>query len=296
MASELATLFRNLFNLRRYRAGRGKPIPWKMRIPYFRNVVRHQALDNWPGGYIHRTDGYLAYVPAHVDVTAGHRLFKPVENIGQVDQLCRPGDCILDIGANVGDWTMPFALKVGSTGRVLSFEPVPYLAETIAKTARVNRQDWVEVFELALSAEDGQAEFSVEKENSGGSRLGQAEGDFSVIPVQTKRLDSLLEERPDIDRIDLVKIDVEGHELEVLTGGQRTLARFRPPLVLESGSESDAQRKAQTDLLVQLGYDIIGAFVPGGIIEIGWQDYRERTGEVARLGLCNYLFMPRHNR
>lgn len=293
MTSPLATLFRNLFNLRQYRASRGNPLPWRIRIAYFRNLIRHQALDSWPGGYIVRSDGRLAYVPSHVDVTAGHRLFKPVGNIGQVDILCRPGDCVLDIGANVGDWTMPMALRVGPSGRVLAFEPVPYLAETITKTARINRHDWVEVHNLALSAEEGKAEFSVEKGNSGGSRLGRTEGDFYVIPVATRRLDSLLDERPDITHIDLIKIDVEGHELEVLSGAQRTLARFRPPLVLESGAESDTQRKAQADLLVELDYDIIGAFVPGGIIEIGWQDYRERTGEVLRLGLCNYLFMPK---
>lgn len=292
MASELAALFRNLFDLRQYRAGRGKKLPWQIRIPYFRNVIRHQALDNWPGGYIQRTDGTFAYVPAHVDVNAGHRLFKPVEGIMQIEVLCRPGDYVLDIGANVGDWTTAIARKVGSGGRVLAFEPVPYLAETVAKTARISRHDWVEVHELALSAEDGTAEFSVEKGNSGGSRLGRVEGDFSPMAVQTRRLDGFLEQRPDIDHIDLIKIDVEGHELDVLVGARNTLARFRPPLVLESGFETGAQRKNQHDLLVELGYDIIGAFVPGGLIEIGWQDYRDQTGEVERVGLCNYLFMP----
>ncbi|MDP2430930.1 MAG: FkbM family methyltransferase [Pseudomonadota bacterium] len=292
MSSTLAKLFRNLFTLRRYRAGRGEKQPWRIRLAYFRNVIRHQALDTWPGGYIQRGDGRLAYVPAHVDVTAGYRLMKPDSDNVQVDLLCRPGDCVLDIGANVGDWTLAMALRVGPVGRVLAFEPVPYLAETVAKTARINRHDWVEVHNLALSAADGTAEFSVEQGNSGGSRLGRMEGDFSMTTVPTRRLDSLLEGRPDINRIDFIKIDVEGHELEVLEGARATLARFQPPMILESGHESDDERRAQADLLVGLGYDIIGAFVPGGLVEIGWQDYRERSGEVARLGLCNYLFMP----
>ncbi len=293
MASELATLMRNLFNLRQYRAARIRKLPWRMRIPYFRNLVRHAALDGWPGGYIQRSDGRLAYVPSHVDVTAGHRLFKPVLDIDIIDAMCRPGDCVLDIGANVGDWAMPFALRVGPTGCVLAFEPVPYLAETVAKTARVNRQDWVEVHQLALSDCDGSSEFSVESGNSGGSRLGRAAGDFAVIAVATRRLDSLLAERPDIDRIDFIKIDVEGHELGVLRGATATLARFRPPLLLECGMESADERQALRDLLVGLDYDIIGPIVPGGIVEAQWHDYPNQTGPLAGLGLCNYLFMPK---
>ena len=290
---DLATLFRHLLHLRRYRELRGERMPWKMRMPYYRNVVRHQALDGWPGGYIQRIDGRFAYVPSQVDVMAGYRLLKPLSPNAQVDLLCRSGDCVIDIGANIGDWTLAFALAAGKTGRVLAFEPVPHLAETVRKTARINRIDWVEVHELALSATDGTSTFSVEHGNSGGSRLGTKSGDFSQISVESRRLDSFVDERPDLTRIDLVKVDVEGHELEVLEGGRRTLARFRPPLILESGFEAGPQRVAQHDLLRELGYDIIGAFVTGGIIEIGWDDYRNRTGEVARVGLCNYLFMPR---
>jgi len=292
MSSTLTKLFRDLFNLRRYRAGRGEKLPWKIRLAYHRNVIRHQALDSWPGGYVQRGDGLLAYVPKHVDVTAGYRLMKPESDNLQVDLMCRPGNTVLDIGANVGDWTLAMALRVGPDGRVLAFEPVPYLAETIVKTSRINRQDQVEVLNLALSDADGTAEFSVEQGNSGGSRLGQMAGDFAMTTVPTRRLDSLLAERPDITRIDFIKIDVEGFELHVLEGARATLARFHPPLILESGHESDDERRAQSDFLIGLGYDILGAFVPGGLVEVSWQDYRNRTGEVPRLGLCNYLFMP----
>lgn len=291
MAKDLATLFRNLLHLREYRAARGYRLPWRIRLPYFRNLVRHDAINNWPGGYIVRTDGLLAYVPAHVDVTAGHRLFKPASKISQIEVFCKPGDYVLDIGANVGDWTLPFAERVGPSGRVLAFEPVPYLAETVSKTAMVNKHEWVEVHNVALGSEEGEAPFSVEYGNSGGSRLGRLSGNFAPISVHVARLDDVLARRPDIDRIDFIKIDVEGHELEVLRGARKTLSRFLPPLVLECGAEDNNARVAMHDLLVDLGYEIVGAFVPGGIIEIGWQDFRDNKGEVGRLGLCNYLFM-----
>lgn len=293
MARTLARLIRDLSWLRRYRARRAEKAPWWVRIPYLRNVLRHDALDHWPGGYVTRTDARIVYVPRHVDVTAGHRLFKPATHIELIEPLCRPGDCVLDIGANVGDWTLPMALRVGPLGKVIAFEPVPYLAETIVKTARVNRHSWVEVQQLALSSMDGTTEFSVERANSGGSRLGHMDGDFSQITVRTARLDSILASRPDIERIDFVKIDVEGFEEAVLQGARASLARFRPGLLVECGLESAQQRKSIHDLLTALDYDAIGAAVPGGLVEISWPDYLENKEVLARIGLCNLLFMPR---
>ena len=293
MARNLPTLVRDLAWLRRYRARKAQRVPWWVRIPYLRDVLRHEALDRWPGGYVTRTDGRIVYVPNHVDVTAGHRLFKPATHIELIEPLCRPGDCVLDIGANVGDWTVSMAARVGPLGKVIAFEPVPYLAETIVKTARVNRHGWVEVQPLALGATDGTTEFSVERGNSGGSRIGRVEGDFSQITVNTARLDSFLASRPEITRVDFVKIDVEGFEEAVLQGARASLARFRPGLLFESGMETADQRKSIHDLLTGLDYDAIGAAVPGGLIEFTWSSYRANETVLADLGLCNLLFMPR---
>ena len=293
MARTLAQLIRDLAWLRRYRARRAQRVPWWIRIPYLRDILRHEALDHWPGGYVTRTDGRIVYVPDHVDVTAGHRLFKPATHIELIEPLCRPGDCVLDIGANVGDWTIAMAARVGPLGKVIAFEPVPYLAQTIVKTARVNRQGWVEVQQLALGATDGSTEFSVERANSGGSRIGRVEGDFSHITVETKRLDTFFASRVDVGRIDFVKIDVEGFEEAVLQGARASLARFRPGLLFESGLESAEQRKSIHDLLNGIDYEPVGAAVPGGLIEFSWPDYRANEKVLADLGLCNLLFMPR---
>jgi FkbM family methyltransferase len=291
MARTLAKLIRDLAWLRRYRARRAQRVPWWIRVPYLRDVLRHDALDHWPGGYVTRTDGRIVYVPQHVDVTAGHRLFKPATHIELIEPLCRPGDCVLDIGANVGDWTIAMAARVGPLGKVIAFEPVPYLAQTIVKTARVNRHGWVEVQQLALGATDGTTEFSVERANSGGSRIGRVEGDFSQITVEAKRLDSFFASRPDLNRVDFIKIDVEGFEEAVLQGARASLARFRPGLLFESGLESAEQRKSIHDVLSD--YEPIGAAVPGGLIEFSWADYRACGKVLADLGLCNLLFMPR---
>lgn len=290
----LPRLFRDLLHLRQYRDKYKRPgAPWWMHIPHLRNLIRHRAMKEWQGGYVYRTDGGLVAVPGVVDTAAGYRLLKPLIRIALLDTLCRPGDYVLDIGANIGDHTWQFAQSVGPTGRVIAFEPVPHLAATIAKTARVNRQNWVEVHELALAASDGISAFSVEGANSGGSRLGAMKGDFTEIQVRTARLDTLLAGRLDIDRIDIVKLDVEGFEDQVLLGASESLHRFSPIIIMETGIESTEQRKTIHDLLAGLGYDIIGLEASGGLAEASWSDYLECKGVVPSIKVTNMLLMPK---
>lgn len=291
MAS-LSALFRDLLHLRQYRAAhRRTGIPWWMRIAYFRNVIRHRALNEWRGGYVYGTDGRLVAVPSHVDTAAGHRLLKPSIRFNLVDTICREGDCVFDIGANIGDYTLQMAQRVGPTGRVVAFEPVPYLADTIRKTARINRHDWVEVLSLAVSASEGRSAFSVERGNSGGSRLGKKDGDFYQIEVETIRLDGFMSRHPEIDRLDVLKIDVEGFEDQVIVGAADTLGRFRPAIIVETGFETTLQRQTICDHLSRLGYEIVGVEVPGGLAEFTWADYREGSTTLRAIGVSNMLLM-----
>lgn len=290
----LPSLFRDLLRLRQYRDKyKRSGTPWLMHIAYFRNLIRHRALNEWRGGYVYRTDGGLVAVPPIVDSAAGHRLLKPAVRFALADTICRSGDYVIDIGANIGDYTWQFAQRAGPTGRVIAFEPVPHLAATIAKTSRINRQDWVEVHELALSANDGFSAFSIEGANSGGSRLGTMKGDFTEIRVRTMKLDTMLESRPDIDRVDVIKLDVEGFEDQVLLGASKSLDRFRPIILVETGFESPAQRKTIHDLLTSFDYDILGIEVSGGLAEASWADYLERKGVVPSINLSNMLLMPK---
>jgi FkbM family methyltransferase len=117
-------------------------------------------------------------------------------------RLLDPDDLAVDAGANYGYMT---SLMSARAGRVVAFEPHPEVCETL----RQNAAAWpnVEVREVALSYRAGMAHLSVSScftENMGTATLG-SEG----IPIRTERLDSLGE-------IDLLKLDVEGHEADVL--------------------------------------------------------------------------------
>ena len=153
-----------------------------------------------------------------------------------VDDLARPGQQVLDIGANWGLFTARLGKVVGPTGHVEAFEPLPAHAATLHAVAA--RLPAVDVHLTALSDHGGQADLVIPV-HDGEPLTALAHLDAPApaaagerrVPVPLRTLDAVLGE--DHAPVDLVKCDVEGHELEVLRGGERTLRRGRPALVLE---------------------------------------------------------------
>lgn len=282
--------------LRRYRERRARALPWKYHLPFMRDQVRKRTLREWQACWIAPGDeaNYLAYVPAPVDVMAGYRLLKPYAPPFLLKTLLQPGDGFIDVGANLGEWALPAARLVGRGGRVLAFEPVPHLATALRKSAWANRFLQMEVHQRALSNRSGQAEFSVERENSGGSRLERMPDDaarsFSRLQVEAGTLD---EAAAPLTSLALVKVDVEGYEAEVLQGATQTLARLRPALHLETGHETPEKRRIIADVLGQAGYELAGIVGTDGVVEASLEDYAARSGLFADLPMGNILALPK---
>src|SRR5437763_1234722 len=79
----------------------------------------------WPGGFaLHRT-GDLVYVPRPLDARGRHALLHPPQVHPAVLRFVQPGSVVIDVGANLGEWTIPFARAVGPAGRVIAIEPGP---------------------------------------------------------------------------------------------------------------------------------------------------------------------------
>lgn len=98
----------------------------------------------------------------------------------------RPGDCVWDVGSNVGFYTRQFLSRVGPSGRVVAFEPVPANAERLVPLAPEPR---LTVIEAALAASEGQQPFVVSGESGDTSCIGDAPSGFTV---RVARGDSLL--------------------------------------------------------------------------------------------------------
>jgi FkbM family methyltransferase len=138
-----------------------------------------------------------------------------------------PGStCFVDVGANVGAWATEFAAKMATQGRGLLFEPNPSTAaELRARTA-----DWptLEVLEAAAGQKRGRAAFLAEESFGETSSFYTATLRLPTtsVDVDVLALDDVLSERG-IDKVDMLKIDAEGHDFHVIEGAETCLRQHR---------------------------------------------------------------------
>jgi FkbM family methyltransferase len=156
-------------------------------------------------------------------------------------RLLKPGDVFYDIGANVGFFTVIGARLVGPGGRVYAFEPVPENAALVRHNAEMNGFMHVTVIEKAVSRQTGEGELFLAR-YSGGSALSSVDTPppdlKEVISIEMVSIDDVIEQQA-IEPPAVVKIDVEGAEVEVLEGMARTLRDFEPVVVYEIDDEDE---------------------------------------------------------
>src|SRR5262249_12364051 len=146
------------------------------------------------------------------------------------------GQVFLDIGANIGFYSLFAARRVGPSGRVFSFEPDPMTFESLDRSVRRNGFGWLTRLNLALSDREGEVPFFTVSDGSAHSLVPEAPsraGRYSgQVPVRVTRLDDLAREGGlDVPGVDLLKIDVEGEEPRTVAGMKATLEKFGFPRV-----------------------------------------------------------------
>ena len=143
------------------------------------------------------------------------------------------GAVFVDVGANVGLYTCTMAAHVGSRGHVFAFEPVEENLEALRRNVALNRLGNVSILPVALSDRDQHLQMYAPPEHRGGSSGSiSAKDPGAGVPMGSTnavRLDDVFEG----SRLDAIKLDVEGHEPEVLRGAAGTLHRFRPIILCE---------------------------------------------------------------
>lgn len=149
--------------------------------------------------------------------------------------VCAPGDCIVEIGANVGTETVGFRDIVGSTGRVVAFEPVPGNLASLRALVLLNRWTNVEIQPCALGETETRLAFALppHKHASGVGHFVASKdvGTAQTIEVQCRTLDSLIDQ---LGQATAIFCDAEGAETMILRGGRHYLSRFTPVVVLEA--------------------------------------------------------------
>jgi FkbM family methyltransferase len=146
------------------------------------------------------------------------------EGFQEMETAICPGMTVVDVGANVGVFTSAFSRLVGPSGRVFSLEPAAFNLRALRKAKVANHWTNVEIFDAAASDLDGSMFFTSSFYNSGNNSLSLANSKNGAVVVPTVRLDTLLAGQ----RVDFLKIDVQGWEASVLSGALETLRCNRP--------------------------------------------------------------------
>jgi len=164
------------------------------------------------------------------------------EIVAVLDRLLGPGMTAVDVGANIGYLTLQMARRVGPGGRVVAIEPAADNLAWLRRNVALNGFENVEIHAAGAGAEERERELHLEE---GSTRYGFYGGgsEAQTVAVREVPLDGVVD-----GPADLVKIDVEGAEIEVLAGMQRLLAdsprlklivEWNPPLLERAGRRSE---------------------------------------------------------
>ena len=142
----------------------------------------------------------------------------------------KEGAVFVDVGAHIGRYSFVLA-KLFPNAKVIAIEPNPEAYQALIKGIKANGLRNVTALNIALSDFDGVAHLYI-KYNTAISSLVEGDDSFKIINVPVKRLDTVMEELG-INKVDIIKIDVEGDEFHVIKGAVNTIKKYKPVLIIE---------------------------------------------------------------
>jgi len=166
-----------------------------------------------------------------------------------VKKLIKKNDLVVDIGANIGYFSLIFAKLVGPGGKVFSFEPELENLNLLKKNIEVNGYKNVIIENTAISDSDGKTKLYLSKNDRGHHRISQSEKqNKNAVTVTKITLDQYFEKKTDSKKISFIKIDVEGSEIGVLKGmtsilqgnnNLKLLVEYCPNHILDYGAKPE---------------------------------------------------------
>jgi FkbM family methyltransferase len=164
------------------------------------------------------------------------------------------GFTIIDAGANNGVLSLEFAKMVGENGNVVSIEPHPANIERFRFNLSLNKFVNIDLIEKGVGAKAGESFISIVDENNLGKTRIQTEKEGG-LEIEIRTLDYIVNSNQ-LEQVDLIKIDVEGFEMEVLKGGFETIKKYQPKLFIElDDSNLREQGSSASEVMVFLKFN-----------------------------------------
>ena len=173
----------------------------------------------------------------------------------------REGDVFIDVGGFVGSYSISAARAVGSTGQVVTLEPDSNNRRQLLRNLALNGITNCQVLSVAAWSGSGSVRWH-QDDHPVFHKVEEAQGDREIEAV---RIDDLVQ-RLSLNRVDWIKMDIEGVEVAALEGAADTLSRFRPQLFIEIHETL----QPVTDLLSRFGYSIVNAVFDVAPERHGW--------------------------
>ena len=180
-------------------------------------------------------------------------------------KFIKKGDLVIDIGANIGDTTVPMALAAGSSGITLGFDPNPYVYKILEINASLNKEKQnIVPLPYAITVKDEDFYYvSSEASFSNGAispTKNSVHGKF-IFPDKIKGVNllALLEQKYNdkLRNLSFIKIDTEGYDKEIIKSISGLIEKYKPTIVAESFGDSTPEEKAELyNVINQHGYEI----------------------------------------
>lgn len=239
-------------------------------LNYFKESLRRKKAKRFTQEYQGIINSFNLKDEGKVDFTNwDNPLVKPLiitqEMVDFFKKFIQKGDLVIDIGANIGDTTVPMALAAGSSGVTLGFEPNPYVFKILEKNASLNKEKQNIVplpYAITVKEEEfyyisSEASFS----NGGISPTKNSRHGKFIYPGKVKgiNLQAFLElnYQAKLKKLSFIKIDTEGYDKEIIKSISGLIEKYKPAIVAESFKHSTPMEKVELyNIIKQHNYEI----------------------------------------
>jgi len=226
-----------IWNVKQYRKNYGISKALRVLLHYAYVATKKKRQKN-SGDLIVDVNGYkLAVIPGDLGISSELMMFKTHEPLTTklLSKELKKGMICLDIGGNIGYYTLLESNIVGESGKVIAIEPSPPNFQHLKKNLEIQDAENVDAYNFAAGDVDGNVNFLVYQESNGSFTIPDGETTDlpgELIKVPAKRMDTFLDELK-INHVDFVRMDVEGYESHIIQGMKNTIKKSKPMFQIE---------------------------------------------------------------